>query len=243
MIRLVRDYFIIFAIIGLIAAVLMNNVILPIYVNWNDEIRVPSLTHTDLKQADKLLKERSLQWVVKDTIYRRDIPDGFVMDQHPAAGQMVKENRKIQLTVSLTPAKLEMPDLIATTERQAAIALEQLGLVLNEVLQDSSDLYEKTVVMDQSIPAGLPVAPGDSVSVTVSLGKRNMKKTMPDLLNKGFDEAVKILKRRGFTPGKISYAQNAELLPNTVVSQSIKSGEMFPKDRPITVDLIITDGF
>ena len=66
---------------------------------------------------------------------------------------------------------------------------------------------------------------------------------MPNLLNKGLDEAVRILKRRGFTPGNVTYTQNTELLPNTVVSQSIESGKLFPKDQPMSVDLIITDGF
>ncbi|MGN7614411.1 PASTA domain-containing protein [Magnetococcales bacterium HHB-1] len=241
--RFTRDYIIIFGAIGLLMALLANNILLPIYVNWNDEIRVPSLTHTDLSQADKILKDRKLEWVVKDTVFRNDIPEGFIMDQHPEAGQMVKENRKIQLTISLPPEKLEMPDLVAITERQATIAIEQMGLILGEVLTDSSDIYEKTVVMDQSILAGLPVAPGDSIVITVSLGKRNLKKTMPDLLNKGFDEAVRILQRKGFEAGKISYAQNSELLPNTVVSQSVEAGKMFPKDLAVTVNLIITDGF
>jgi len=241
--KLVRDYIVILGIIGLLVALLFNNIILPLYVNWNDEIRVPSLTHTDLQQAKKILRERKLQSTVKDTIYRRDIPSGFIMDQHPEAGQMVKENRKIQLTISLPPEKLEMPDLIAITERQATIALDRLGLILAPILTDSSDLFEKTVIMEQSFPAGLPVAPGDTITLTVSLGKRNLKKTMPDLLNKGLEEARRILQHEGFSIGEIKYTASDELLPNTVVSQSEDAGKIFPKERQIIVDLIITDGF
>jgi serine/threonine-protein kinase len=238
--KLLRDYIFIFAVIAALGALLINNVIMPIYVNWNDEIRVPALTHTDLVQADKLLSERKLQWAVKDTVFRSDIPSGFIMDQFPEAGQMVKENRKIQLTISLPPAKQEMPDLIAKTERQATIALDRLGLVLAEILSDSSDLYERTVVMDQSIAAGLPVAPGDSVTLIVSLGKRNLKKIMPNLLNKGLDEATRILKFNGFTLGDITFTSNTELLPQTVVSQSIPAGKVFPRGRDVTVNLMIT---
>lgn len=241
--KILRDYLIIFTGIGILSALLLNNIILPLYVNWNDEIRVPSLTHTDLVQADKILKERQLEWTVKDTIFRQDIPSGFIMDQYPEAGQMVKEYRKIQLTISLPPAKLEMPDLIAITERQASIALDRLGLILAEVLADSSDMFEKTVVMDQSIVAGLPVAPGDSITLTISLGKRNLKKTMPNLLNKGLNEAMKILETNGFTLGEIRHTQNSELLHNTVVSQSVSSGKIFPRERTVTVDIMITDGF
>ncbi len=241
--KLLRDYIIIFGFLGIFVALLFNHVILPLYVNWNNEIRVPSLTHTDLQQAGGILKERNLEWTIKDTIFRRDIPSRFIMDQYPEAGQMVKENRKIQLTINLPPAKLEMPDLIASTERQAHIALERLGLFLVETLEDSSDLYQKTVIMGQSVAAGLPVAPGDSISLTVSLGKRNLKKIMPNLLNKGFDEAVKVLEQNGFTLGNVQYTENSELLPRTVVSQSVASGREFPRERSITVDIMITDEF
>jgi len=212
-------------------------------VNWNNEIRVPSLTHTDLNKATKILKERTLEWTIKDTIFRRDIPSGFIMDQYPEAGQMVKENRKIQLTINLPPAKLEMPDLIAITERQATIALDRLGLVLVETLTDSSDQFERTVVMEQSVLAGMPVAPGDSITITVSLGKRNLKKSMPDLLNKGLDEARRTLESQGFLLGEVQTTENSDLLPNTVVSQSVAAGKEFPRERIIQVDLMITDGF
>jgi beta-lactam-binding protein with PASTA domain len=240
MMRLLRDYLISFAAIGILGALLFNNVILPLYVNWNDEIRVPSLTHTDINQANKLLKERNLEWTIKDTIFRRDIPSGFIMDQFPEAGQMVKEYRKIQLTIALPPEKEEMPELIAKTERQAQIALDRMGLVLAQVLGDSSDFYEKTVVMGQSIAAGLPVAPGDSVVLTISLGKRNLKKLMPDLLNKSLDVASSLLQAEGFLLGEVRETQNPELLPNTVVSQSVPSGKIFSREREVTVDLIIT---
>lgn len=241
--KFIRDYIIIFAGLGIVIALAFNNIILPLYVNWNDEIRVPSLTHTDLEKATRILKERTLEWTIKDTIFRRDIPTRFIMDQYPEAGQMVKENRKIQLTINLPPAKLEMPDLIAITERQATIALDRLGLILVETLEDSSDLYERTVVIEQSVVAGMPVAPGDSISLTVSLGKRNLKKAMPDLLNKGLEEAKRVLVSEGFTVGEIQRTENSELLPNTIVSQSVAAGREFPRERVIRVDLMITDGF
>ena len=88
--KIIRDYLLIFAGLGIIVALAFNNVILPLYVNWNNEIRVPSLTHTDLDKATKILNERTLEWTIKDTIFRRGIPSRFIMDQYPEAGQMVK---------------------------------------------------------------------------------------------------------------------------------------------------------
>jgi beta-lactam-binding protein with PASTA domain len=112
-----------------------------------------------------------------------------------------------------------------------------------ETLTDSSDQFERTVVMEQSVLAGMPVAPGDSITITVSLGKRNLKKSMPDLLNKGLDEARRTLESQGFLLGEVQTTENSDLLPNTVVSQSVAAGKEFPRERIIQVDLMITDGF
>jgi len=140
----------------------------------------------------------------------------------------------------LPPEKEAMPELIAITQRQAQIAMDRVGLFLAGVLGDSSDFYEKTVVMDQSVAAGLPVAPGDSIFLTVSLGKRNLKKTMPDVLNKSLDVAGRLLLSNGFTLGAVSETQNPELLPNTVVHQSVPQGKIFSRERNVVVDLMIT---
>ncbi len=240
MIRTLRDYLLIFAVLGILAFLVMNYIVMPIYVNWYDEVRVPGLTHTNLEEGGRILESHHLRWTVKDTIFRVDIVPGFIMDQFPEAGQMVKENRRIQLTISLPPPKQEMPNLVATTERQARIALEELGLVIKEVLEDSSDYFERTVVMEQSIPAGVPVAVGDSLILTVSLGKRNLKKIVPELLNQGLNEATRMLDKTGFTLGTVTYISNHELLPNTVVSQSESAGKIFPREREIRVDLVVT---
>lgn len=240
MIRAIRDYLISFIFLGFLGFVLVNYIVMPLYVNWNDEVRVPSLTHTTLDEATRILEHRQLRWTVKDTVFRMDIEPTFIMDQFPEAGQMVKENRRIQLTIAVPPPKQEMPNLIARTERQARIALEELGLVLKEVQRDSSDFYEITVVTGQSIVAGLPVAVGDSVSLNVSLGKRNLKKVMPEVLNRSLAVAKDLLEDAGFTIGELSVVENGELLPNTVVVQSIRPGKVFPKERDISVDLTVT---
>lgn len=240
MIRRLRDYIFSIAFVGILGFFLVNYIIMPVYVNWRDEVRVPSLTHTTLSEASRLLKARNLQWTVKDTIFRVDIEPEFVMDQHPEAGQMVKEKRRVQLTISIPPPKQQMPNLIARTERQARIAIEKLGAILRTVNEDSSDYFERTVVIEQSIPTGVPVAVGDSIDITVSLGKRNFKKLMPDLLNKSLSEAMRSIREEGFELGEITYISNADLLPNTVVSQSITAGKVFPRERDIKVDILVT---
>jgi len=57
------------------------------------------------------------------------------------------------------------------------------------------------------------------------------------------DEATRILESQGFLLGEVQTTQSSDLLPNTVVSQSVLAGKEFPRERIIQVDLMITDGF
>lgn len=238
--RVFRDYVIAFLILGISAFVLVNYVIMPLYVRWNSEVRVPSLTYTTLPVAEKMLNERGLRYTIKDTIFRLETPPLSIIDQFPDAGDLVRENRRIQLTISLPPGKLEMPDLISRTLRHAKILLDERGIPLDSVKYDSSDFYHEGVVIAQSIAAADSIDYSTSVVLTVSKGKRNAQKSVPDVVNLGESEAQKILEKAGFTVGMVTTMRDTTLLPRTVISQSWNPGTRFPVERKIQVDLIVS---
>lgn len=238
--RAVRDYVIAFAILGAIAFVLVNYIIMPLYVRWNSEVRVPSLTYTTLPTAEKMLSDRGLRYTIKDTIFRLETPALSIIDQYPDAGDLVRKHRRIQLTISLPPGKLEMPDLISRTLRHAKIIMDERGIPLDSVKYDSSDFYHEGVVIAQSIAAADSIDYSSSVILTVSKGKRNAQKSVPDVVNLGESEARKILEKAGFTVGIVTTMLDTTLLPRTVISQSWNPGTRFPVERKIQVDLIVS---
>ncbi len=240
MLRALRDYLISFFIIGAAALLLLNYVVMPLYVHWNREVSVPNLFQLELTQAERLLSQRHLRWVVRDTVYRADLPAMTIMEQFPDPGSIVKEKRRIQLTISLPPSKVEMPVLVGLTERRARIEIEKLGLELTGIDRDSSDLFFRGVVMDQSIAAGEPVQPGDTLRLIVSLGKRNRLKSVPNLLNLSLPAARDSLREAGFSLGEVTEVHDSTFLPQTVIRQDPAPYQHFPFEEEVKVNLVIS---
>lgn len=238
--RRLFDFIVSFAILGFTGFLLVNYIVMPMYVRWHGEVRVPSLTFTTLPEAKKMLEERGLRYTIKDTLYRTGTPQFSIIDQFPDAGDLVREDRRIQLTISMLPGKEEMPDLISKTLRHAKIILDEMGLPLDSVKYDSSDFYHEGVVISQSIPAADSVNVSNVIILTVSKGKRNAQKSVPDVVNLGESKARRILEENGFTVGLITTMPDSTLLPRTVISQSWNPGARFPLDRKVQVDLMIS---
>ena len=113
--------------------------------NHNQKIEVPNLEKMSINNVETVLDNIDLNFVVIDSAsYNPDFPPQSVIDQDPKAGQFVKENRKIYLT--LNPSKypnVEMPDLLGQTKRQATSQLLAIGFRI-----DTVSVYVKDIAKD-----------------------------------------------------------------------------------------------
>ncbi len=103
--------------------------------NHNQHIIVPSLSKNTLDEVRILLEEKKLRFEVQDSSnFNPDYPKYSVVEQNPIAGSEVKENRKIYVT--LNPSgyrKIEVPDVIQRTRRQAEPKLKALGFKIGDI--------------------------------------------------------------------------------------------------------------
>ncbi|PKQ43640.1 PASTA domain-containing protein [Confluentibacter flavum] len=93
---------------------------------------VPNLAGKSISVAEMELNNNNLVMQIQDSAnYNPDYPKFSVIEQDPAAGTKVKENRKIYIT--LNPSgyrKMLVPNLTEKTLRQALPSLEALGFQL-----------------------------------------------------------------------------------------------------------------
>lgn len=103
--------------------------------NHEQRIKVPDLSRLSLDVVDKKLTEMSLRREILDSAnYNPDFPRYSVIEQVPAAGKQVKENRKIYLTLNPSGyAKIEIPRLIGRTKRQVIPTLSSLGFKIGDI--------------------------------------------------------------------------------------------------------------
>lgn len=159
------------------------------YTNHQDYIRVPDLSKLSIDIVDKKLDEMNLRYVIMDsTSYNPDFPSFSVVDQNPKAGQSVKEDRKIYLTINPKDyAKVVIPDnIVGFTQRQVKPALSALGFKIGKTTEEPD--IAKGVVLKLK-HQGKEIKPGDSlrktsvIDIVVGDGSLKYGETAPDKNN------------------------------------------------------------
>ena len=157
------------AIIALLGLVFIVLFWLKFTTNHDQKIEVPNLAKMSLDTAENKLIELDLRLEVIDSSnYNPDFPKYSVIEQIPKAGEFVKENRKIYLTLNRSGyVYLNIPEVVGKTRRQAEPTLISMGfeigtityksyIALDEVLElsykgkklKSGEKIQKTSVID-----------------------------------------------------------------------------------------------
>lgn len=99
------------------------------HTKHDEKIQVPNLEKLSLADTQKTLDEMNLQFVVIDSAsFNPKFPPQSVIEQNPLAGDYVKENRKIYLTLNPSDyRKISIPNVLGQTKRQVVIQLKSLG--------------------------------------------------------------------------------------------------------------------
>lgn len=134
--------------------------------NQDQRIEVPDLAKMNLDVVEDRLEELDLNYEILDSAnFNPDFPRYSVIDQVPAPGKFVKEDRKIYLT--LNPSgyrKIQIPnDLIRKTRRQVEPTLRSLGFEIGEVTY-KPDIAEDAVL--ELRHKGKLIEPGDELMKT-----------------------------------------------------------------------------
>ena len=98
--------------------------------------------------------------------------------------------------------------------------------------------YPERAVFKQSQYPGTSVKKGTKIDLTISLGPEPNEIIVPDLIGSILEKAVESVKKIGLSIGEVSYSVNNELLPNTVLFQSMTGGNVATVND--TINLIIS---
>ena len=216
---------------------LFNNVFMPRYVQQGRTTKVPNVVGRTLDEALKILSEAGLPGKKADVRTDKQYAEGTVVLQNPPAGSEVKFGRGVYLTVSGGEPLVVVPGLRGRSLRDATFALERFGLVLGTTRYEVSEEYPQGTIVDQDTPENTKVPSGRLINVVVSQGKSADQVAVPDVIKKTFSDAERVVIQAGLRIGNITYQVNADLLPNTVIDQFPKPGELAPSGQAI--DLVV----
>jgi serine/threonine-protein kinase len=195
----------------------LDYVVLPYYVSGT-ESKVPNVVGKNKDEAINILRDANFNPIVQTSRFDQNYQKDQVISQKPIADIIVKENRRIYLTVSGGDPIIKMPALINKTIRDATITLERFGLILGKIDSVESEFPSATIV-EQQYFEGREIAKGSTVNLKVSIGPKVGMVRVPNLLLKSLSEAESILKSNSLRLGNKIYIYSASYLPNTVADQ------------------------
>ncbi len=98
-------------------------------------VEVPDLARLSISDMRQTIAQANLRYEVIDSAdYNPEYPRFSIIEQNPAAGNKVKENRKIYVTVNPSGyKKVTVPNIIQVTQRNASSMLKAVGLEVERV--------------------------------------------------------------------------------------------------------------
>lgn len=152
-------------------------------------IEVPNVTGKSSDTAILELARAGFTNIETQNEFSADIPEGFVIETNPPAGQVIPTEATIIVVVSDGPEPVAVPDLTGRTQTEARGQLNALGLSLVV----SSETVEVALasglvgrVAEQNPTSGTEVEVGSQVVVKLGVVR---KVTVPDLFQMSLEDA------------------------------------------------------
>ncbi len=147
----------------LLAAVLVVGamIFLNVVTKHNRELTVPDFSNMTVAEAEAEAAKVGMRVEVTDSVFAKRMRKGAVRDQNPAPGSKVKDGRRISLTINaLNAKKVQMPNLVGLSMRQALAELQSRGLVLGKLIY-VEDMATNNVL--RQLRGNREIAPGRNV--------------------------------------------------------------------------------
>jgi serine/threonine protein kinase len=131
-------------------------------------IPVPSILGQSVEEAQRAVEQTGLLFVLREERYEAGVERGIVVEQNPAAGELVPLRTEVSVVVSSPGRELSMPEVVNYPLDLVRDGLESDGLsvVVDQVWSGQT----KGMVLEQRPEPGATVHAGDTVTLTVSGG-------------------------------------------------------------------------
>ena len=218
-----------------------EKIAMPIYIRKGNSIRLINVRGKILDRGINELKISGFNGVVFDTVYTSSIEPQTIIDQYPPSGQKVKKGRTIRLKIARPEKMIDVPSLVGQSKRSAEIKIQQLGLRIDTIYVEYNPDYPKGTVAWQFPKSGDQIRKGFGLQITISEGLPPDFYQVPQLFGLSLNNAKKKLDNSRLKLGKVTYQQNEDLVPYTVLDQSISPGTVLSKSSQINVIVSVLD--
>ena len=200
-------------------------------------VKVPDLSKTEISEAEDIASQQGLSIEVSEEVFHNDIENGYIVTQEPHSGERVKQTRKILVTVSKGPKVVEVPDFNGRPLREAEVIIENLGLQIDEINYEYSEILSENHIISQDPVPGSEIEINNPIKLTVSEGPKPEMVLMPSLIGLQRDRAFELIQQSGLEVGRLSYNDSTRYDEGLIISQEYTGGEEVPDGSSVNLQI------
>ncbi len=214
-----------------------------------EEIKVPLITGYHITEVKNLLEQDHLSFKIMDSLYVENLAGGMVVEQNPDSGMMVKDGRKIYLTLSsYSTPKISLPNLHSDDKRNAIAQLTSMGFRIGNIRYvpaNGIDYIKWIEINSVKIESGTRLDIGTKIDLVLAGGTSDQFIKIPYLINSPLVGLEKTVLNTGLIVGSLIFDEefSAEDSLNAVVYKQVPS----PSDEDVhlgsAINLFITTDY
>ncbi|MGW7547794.1 Stk1 family PASTA domain-containing Ser/Thr kinase [Streptomyces sp. NPDC054770] len=204
------------------------------YINSGQFTKVPPLLSKTEAQATARLKEAGLDVGSVEHSYSDTVKRGTVISTDPAAGERIRSNDSVALTISDGPETVNVPDVQGRTLAAARALLKAGGLTPGMVTREFSEDVPKGSVISSDPGSGTKRHAGTAIALVVSEGS---PVDVPDVTGDDLDEARQELQEAGLKVTVSATEINSEYDQGQVARQTPAGDAQAAEGDTVTLTL------
>lgn len=222
----------IFIVIFLVLVVSVIMLWLGYYTNHGQKIELPNYIDSYLNEAERDAKKRTFKIIISDSVHLVGQRGGIITDQNPKGGSMVKERRKIYVTVTKhNPDRIKFSDLPALygsdyEQKRKELSYVQINSNIKGFAYDPGQpnhilevWYDGEIIASRNIERrDVEIEKGGTLEFVLS-EQSGGTTTIPDLYCMSVAEARFLLDRSKLRLGNIQYSGSENPENTFIVSQ------------------------
>lgn len=189
-----------------VVLVFIVSFILRIYTRHGQEYEVPNIVGLNFKDIESNEKLSHFEVIVIDSIHKDGVVAGTILNQDPTEGAMVKDGRKIYITISSYSGEMmRMPSCTDKSLSRAVSTLTDAGLRVGTIMYRDGEINNIVVAQryqGKNISVGSDIMSGEKVDLIVEVTSTTQQVVIPNIVGKTEADAEVMLWKAGLNVGR-----------------------------------------
>jgi len=201
------------------------------------QVRVPAVVGMTAPEAHKAALAAGLLLEREGGFYSREIAEGRVLSQAPAAGTLVRRGWRLRIAESLGPQRTAVPDLLQESQRAAEINITRRGLDVGTVAVARIPDEPPDQVVAQSPPPDAQGVASPKINLLVTAPEEPAALLMPSFTGHPLADVSRAVQEGGMRLTIVSNVAVPGVPAGTVLKQSPAAGQKVTPGSTVTLEV------